>query len=210
MSAKQTTSLSFCLSFYLPPYFRSIAGDALHFMIFDGMGERSPDQSNWRYGLDLHNHRKARNDSWANTFFHHENMLDWLGVTIYVSRPKTYPIIAPKDPLFEFSSSEIISQDMQSDTAPNGKTTISIQRSVINRWLTDKRRLRKGRFNSEFSKLILWLAEDYKTTMADAKAPRICVSVCGAHHIAAAAQTCIATAKNQGLKVEVEFVSETQ
>eukprot|EP01046_Picozoa_sp_COSAG06_P087867 COSAG06_NODE_34328_length_476_cov_0.885942_2_plen_25_part_01 len=25
-------------------------------MIFDGMSERSPDQSKWRYGLDLHSH----------------------------------------------------------------------------------------------------------------------------------------------------------
>ena len=70
--------------------------DAVHFAIFDGMGERSPDQSNWRYGLDLHNHRKARNKTWANTFFHHENMLDWLVslpcllhlyICIYISAP---------------------------------------------------------------------------------------------------------------------------
>ena len=184
-------------------------------MIFDGMSERAPDQSNWRYGLDLHNHRKARNKTWANTFFHHENMLDWLGVTIYVSRPKSkvHPIVAPKDPLFDFPEcSEQISQVSQNDKAPSGKETISIERSVINKWLTNKRRLRKGYFSSEFAKLLLWLAEDYKNKSGgDQNGPKICVSMCGSHNIAAAAQTCIAAAKKQGsLKVEVEFVSETQ
>jgi hypothetical protein len=143
-------------------------------MIFDGMSERSPDQSK-RYGLDLHSHRDNRNKNWANTFFHHEDMLDWLGVTIYVSRPKSeiHPIVAPEDPLCNFSSTnEQISQVSQvneqvsqvneqiSQVEQSGKVkieTISIERSLINRWLTDKRRLRKGRFSSEFAKLLLWL-----------------------------------------------------
>jgi hypothetical protein len=176
-------------------------------MIFDGMSERSPDQSNWRYGLDLHNHREKHNPSWesANTFFHHENMLDWLGVTIYVSRPKAdwHPVVAPKDPLFKFSDDTKIRQEMQ-------KETVSIERSLIHRWLTDKRRLRKGRFSSEFTKLLLWLAEKYKKTNKTAKDPRICVSMCGLHDVAAAAQTCINAAQKQGLHIEVEFVSETQ
>ena len=200
-------------------------------MIFDGMSERSPDQSK-RYGLDLHSHRGKRNKNWANTFFHHEDMLDWLGVTIYVSRPKSknHPIVAPKDPLGDFSSTnEQISQVSQvneqvsqvsqvneqvsqvneqiSQVEQSGKVkieTISIERSLINRWLTDKRRLRKGRFSSEFAKLLLWLAKMPKDD------PRICVSVCGSHAVAAAAQTCINAAKKQGLKVEVEFVSESQ
>ena len=80
---------------------------------YEGMRERAPDQANWRYGLDMHNNRKHRNETWGNTFFQHENMLDWLGVTIYVSRAKKTagPIVVPEgDPLHPFSSGQSISQ----------------------------------------------------------------------------------------------------
>ena len=185
-----------------------LAWDALHMAILDGMSERAPDQSNWRYGLDLLNHRRARNESWANTFFGHENMLDWLGVTIYVSRPKTNPIVGPMDPLFDFASSKQISQG-------NGEGAVSIERSVINRWLTDERRLRKGYFNDEFAKLLLWLAEDHRQSSVSTHGlnPRICVSMCGAHAVAEAAQRCIGEANKAGdgrLTIDVEFLSETQ
>lgn len=189
--------------------FASAAGDALHWMIFDGMGERAADQSTHRYALSLRNHRTARNESWPNSFFHHENMLDWLGVTIYISKPKTYPIVPAEDPLYDLGDSPI-SQQMEGEAAE----TISIDRSVINKWLTDTRRLRKGYFSDEFSKLILWLAEDHTQTGSGARSgadAKICVSMCGRHEIAETAQKCINDAKKQGgLNVSVEFVSETQ
>jgi hypothetical protein len=132
------------------------------------------------------------------------------GITIWVSKPKTEPIVAPKDPLFDFSEcSEQISQDMQTDDKEETVTT-SIERSVINRWLTDKRRLRSGRFSKEFTQLILWLIEDHNKRVNQSK-KRVCVSMCGPRAVAVSAQRCInAAAKQAGVKIDVELRSETQ
>ena len=132
------------------------------------------------------------------------------GITIWVSKPKTEPIVAPKDPLFEFSEcSEQISQAMQTDDKEETVTT-SIERSVINRWLTDKRRLRSGRFSKEFTQLILWLIEDHSKRVNPAGEKRVCVSMCGPHAVAVSAQRCINAAKRAGVKIDVELRSETQ
>ena len=100
-----------------------------------------------------------------------------------------------------------------SKTADGVVETVSIERSAIHGWLSDPRRLRRGRVtaNDELAKLLVWLAARRSNWN-----PKVCLSMCGARAVATSVQQQIATAQSELRRrrargaIEFEFLPETQ
>ena len=150
-------------------------------------------------------------------------MMDWLGVSVYVSRPKPGELEALKSPHANplvispggaSASGNFLTESASSLVAPNRDAQTGL-RNKVHAWLTHERRLKKGYF--EVNKILVWLsvkANEARMAKGVEGQSAISVSFCGGPTTFASLKRQIKSAQKHHLMrkgtLDVDFAADHQ